>query len=208
VSISQLQRAGKRSAYAKQFVMFSSQVNKNTNIVYRSIVGWRKGDISFGEMVKGVTMPTIMNALYLAAVRWGYKALKSWWRGEDEPDIENFLMDVASRLAGLLLIGGTTVAAAVDAVQRKWRGKKAGGALWRVKRGLPISDMVLRFHKLFSDIADEKDANRLAYDATEAVSYLFGLPAAEPARILRPAKKAKKLPPFRRKGRPGRTTVR
>jgi hypothetical protein len=121
LTISQLQRYGRKHAWAKLAMMFSSQRNKNFNMAMRALDDYAASNNKqrdFLPMVRKVLVPTLINAFLLYMIKFGWDRLKG--KKEDQPVLGGAL-GVANRMAGNWLIGGDMASALIrvgDAVRK------------------------------------------------------------------------------------------
>lgn len=125
LTISSLQRFGRKHPLAKLLVMFSSQRNKNLNTVVREISRFRHSDgtaADYAQLARGLAIPTILNATLIYTMQtatramFGYRPEESW---------ADRVLSIVDRLLGNWLIFGDLASDGRRAITNALKGRSS-----------------------------------------------------------------------------------
>lgn len=187
MTISPIAIEAKQSFIARLASMFSSQTNKNENMVITGIVRYihsARTGADFSRMIRRISIPTIINVLFIEMVRrffrWGY----SGFAEKLEDVAEGFAFDVLKRLLGSWLIVREVtdildgVAAVVEGRPRPRRLGPLAGAMADV---VDIAEGIALSTKGKTIKSRARGTTRAVLATTSAIGSMTGLPTAGPS---------------------------
>ena len=203
LTISQIQRFARKNPLAKLFVLFSSQRNKNLNMVMRAMSNFAASKnklAAFPAFARKVAVPTIINAMLIYFIKFGWDRLTR----KKPPEPEEAILGVLDRLLGNWLIFGDVASTVLRTGEAAAKGKPP----WFVDTKDNVlesgfRDVLLALYYVILGITQAADDQRFksgpkrslkkapdsfwraGESATRATGTLTGVPASGPLTILK-----------------------